>query len=124
MNPLQQQQKYPRIFFLGTSMMLLASLAASISNHAASAFSAQVTKPAPPSPKQYGASEENHNDHEWDLLIYNDSVNTGERVARVLVQVAGRSEYEAYCTMNKADKNGVAVVDSQLRFEIAEFYNE
>mmetsp|Transcript_16742 Transcript_16742/g.34502 ORF Transcript_16742/g.34502 Transcript_16742/m.34502 type:complete len:188 (-) Transcript_16742:191-754(-) len=69
-------------------------------------------------------SDQNNKNDEWELWIYNDNTNSRESVARVLVQVAGRSELEAFHTMNEAHTIGIALVDSHLRFEIAEAYHE
>uniref|UniRef100_A0A7S0TA78 Adaptor protein ClpS core domain-containing protein n=1 Tax=Pseudo-nitzschia delicatissima TaxID=44447 RepID=A0A7S0TA78_9STRA len=69
-------------------------------------------------------SDQNNENDEWELWIYNDNTNSRESVARALVQVAGRSELEAFHTMNEAHTIGIALVDSHLRFEIAEAYHE
>ena len=63
-------------------------------------------------------------DDEWELLIYDDQANTREKVARALVKVTGRSETDAFQTMNQAHKTGVATLGTKLRFEVAEAYNE
>jgi ATP-dependent Clp protease adapter protein ClpS len=73
--------------------------------------------------KEY-EEEDDEDDDEWEILIYDDQANTREKVARVLVQVTGRSETEAFRTMNQAHKTGVATVGTKLRFEVAEAYNE
>lgn len=64
------------------------------------------------------------NDNKWELWIYDDRANTREKVARVLVQVTARSEWEAFQIMKKADTTGIARVATNLQFEIAEAYNE
>merc|ERR1719221_2603423 len=67
--------------------------------------------------------QDNCND-EWKLLLHDDHINTREWAALVLVQVAGRSEVEAYRAMQEAHKQGVATVATSLPFEIAEAYHE
>jgi len=68
--------------------------------------------------------EKNMNDDEWELRIYDDQINTREKVARTLVQVTGSSESDAFKTMMSAQKNGFACVGNKLCFETAEMYNE
>jgi len=57
----------------------------------------------------------------WEVRIYNDSDNTREHVARILVQVTGLTEIAAYQTMMQAHQNGLAVV-GQYAYEVAEMY--
>jgi ATP-dependent Clp protease adapter protein ClpS len=64
------------------------------------------------------------NNEKWRLLIYDDKVNTRDRVARVLVEVTGSSEVEAFRITNEAHDTGVAVVGTSFPLEIAEAYNE
>jgi len=59
----------------------------------------------------------------WEVRIYNDSMNTREHVARVLVQVTGLNEGAAYQVMMQAHKNGVAAV-GVFAYEKAETYYE
>merc|ERR1739844_524160 len=73
---------------------------------------------------QEGEGKNHVKDDEWALLIYNDKDNSREKVARVLVQVTGRSESEAFRTIMEAHNPGLATVDTRLQFEIAEAYHE
>ena len=66
----------------------------------------------------------NKDDDEWELRLYDDKTNTREKVARVLVQVTGSSEPEAFKTMMNAHKTGYAQVGNKLCYEVAEMYNE
>ena len=75
-------------------------------------------------PHEEGEGENHNTDDEWTLLIYNDKGNSREKVARVLVQVTGRSESEAFRTIMEAHNTGLATVDTRLQFEIAEAYHE
>merc|ERR1712161_98559 len=62
---------------------------------------------------------------EWELRLYDDQNNTREKVARVLVQVTGSSEVDAFKTMMNAHKTGCARVGKKLLcYEVAEMYNE
>mmetsp|Transcript_6428 Transcript_6428/g.6337 ORF Transcript_6428/g.6337 Transcript_6428/m.6337 type:complete len:189 (-) Transcript_6428:147-713(-) len=68
--------------------------------------------------------EKNMDDDEWELRLYDDNINTREKVARALVQVTGSSESDAFKTLMSAQKNGFACVGNKLCFETAEMYNE
>jgi ATP-dependent Clp protease adapter protein ClpS len=68
--------------------------------------------------------DEDDDDEKWELRIYDDKANTREKVARVLVEVTGSSESDAFKTMTNAHKTGVATVGNKLCFEIAEMYND
>merc|ERR1712241_1388503 len=65
-----------------------------------------------------GNMGENHDDDDddekWELRLYDDNNN----------QVTGSSESDAYQIMIKTHKTGVATINDQLCFEIAEMYNE
>merc|ERR1711884_87994 len=74
--------------------------------------------------KQNKNREKNRDDEQWKLRLYDDEVNTRERVARVVVQVTGSSESDAFRIMMHAHKTGVAIVNDRLCFEVAETYNE
>merc|ERR1712238_124945 len=66
----------------------------------------------------------NKDDDEWELRLYDDKKNTREKVARVLVQVTGSSEPEAFKTMMNAHTTGFTKVGNKLCYEVAEMYNE
>mmetsp|Transcript_6426 Transcript_6426/g.6336 ORF Transcript_6426/g.6336 Transcript_6426/m.6336 type:complete len:142 (+) Transcript_6426:2-427(+) len=67
----------------------------------------------------------NKDDDEWELRLYDDKTNTREKVARVLVQVTGSSETDAFKTMMNTHKTGCARVGNKLLcYEVAEMYNE
>lgn len=121
----QQQQYQRRRTLSGITMTLLASAVAFTGNATSSAFAFSSPQTTNRNHESIGRKT-NHrtSDDKWNLLIYDDAINTREKVARVLVQVAGRSNSEAFQTMNKAHSTGVAFVDTHLRFEIAEAYNE
>merc|ERR1719148_67391 len=67
----------------------------------------------------------NKDDDEWELRLYDDKTNTREKVARVLVQVTGSSETDAFKTMMNAHKTGCTRVGNKLLcYEVAEMFNE
>merc|ERR1719162_48826 len=69
--------------------------------------------------------KKNMDNDEWELRLYDDQNNTREKVARVLVQVTGSSEVDAFKTMMNAHKTGCARVGKELLcYEVAEMYNE
>jgi len=76
--------------------------------------------------KHYSDHEEKKNmdNDEWELRLYDDKTNTREKVARVLVQVTGSSETDAFNTMMNAHKTGFTRVGNKLCYEVAEMYNE
>ena len=67
-------------------------------------------------------TNEDNDDHneKWELRLYDDADNTREKVARVLVQVTQLPEFDAFKIMTHAHNTGVATVNDQLCYEIAE----
>jgi len=63
------------------------------------------------------------NGGDYQILLFNDNMNTREYVARCLCTIVGLSEGKAFEIMLEAHKNGMAVVGS-WRYELAEAYNE
>lgn len=60
----------------------------------------------------------------YKLLLFNDNVNRREFVARVLCNaIPDLKQADAYVIMQKAHKNGMAVVGVWV-FETAEMYND
>merc|ERR1719491_1463693 len=51
--------------------------------------------------------EKNIDDDEWELRLYDDQINTREKVARTLVQVTGSSESDAFKAMMSAQKKWI-----------------
>jgi len=74
---------------------------------------------SPTKPKRDGDSEKGK---QFKVLLFNDNVNRREYVARVLVgSVPGLTQADAYLIMQKAHKQGMAVVGVWV-FEVAEAY--
>lgn len=67
--------------------------------------------------------DDDEDSDQWELRVYNDKKNTREKVARVVVQVAGSSKVDAFKIMMNAHKTGVAIVGNELCYEVAEMYN-
>ena len=63
------------------------------------------------------------NDGMFQVVLFNDEMNTREYVARVLVVVCNLSEGDAYGIMEKAHRDGYAVV-GVWGAEVAEMYTE
>ncbi|GAB5031789.1 atp-dependent clp protease adaptor protein [Nannochloropsis oceanica] len=59
----------------------------------------------------------------WELILYNDEVNSRHHVARSLTTVCQLSDDQAYDVMMTAHKNGFAVVGEYTQ-EVAEGYCE
>lgn len=81
-----------------------------------------LDRPAPlASPKT--AAEQPSPVDKFKVMLFNDSGNTREYVARVLVQVVGMPEGDAYEIMTMAHKNGMALVGI-WHLELAEAYSD
>merc|ERR1719491_2396284 len=55
----------------------------------------------------FDRQEKNIDDDEWELRLYDDQINTREKVARTLVQVTGSSESDAFKAMMSAQKKWI-----------------
>ncbi len=81
----------------------------------------KVPQLAPTEPK---GDKQNEKGKKYKLLLFNDNVNRREYVARVLVQqIPEVNQADAYLIMQKAHKQGMAVVGIWV-FEMAEAYCE
>ena len=73
-------------------------------------------------PAQPKGDKQNQKGKKYKLLLFNDNVNRREYVARILVQnIPEMQQADAYLVMQKAHKQGMAVVGIWV-FEIAEAY--
>lgn len=80
------------------------------------------TIPPELAPTKPASDKENQKGKKFKLLLFNDNVNRREYVARILVQnIPEMSQADAYLVMQKAHKQGMAVVGVWV-FEIAEAY--
>ena len=79
---------------------------------------------APPelAPTKPSSDKANEKAKKYKLILFNDNVNRREYVARILVQtIPELQQADAYLVMQKAHKQGMAVVGVWV-FEIAEAY--
>jgi len=67
--------------------------------------------------------EASRNDGMFQVLLFNDEVNTREYVARCLVVVCGLAEGDAFSIMHKAHREGWAIIGI-WGSEVAEMYTK
>jgi len=73
-------------------------------------------------PTKPSSDKDNEKAKKYKVLLFNDNVNRREYVARILVgAIPGMSQADAYLVMQKAHKQGMAVVGVWV-FEVAEAY--
>jgi len=69
-------------------------------------------------------SDDNDDDNDWELRLYDDDTKTWEEVADVLVQVTGSSDPDAFKIMMQANKNGHTRIGKKLCYQVAALFNE
>jgi len=68
--------------------------------------------------------DDNDDDNEWELRLYDDETKTWEEVADALVQVTGSSDPDAFKIMMQANKNGHTRIGKKLCYQVAALFNE